>query len=347
VFGLYIKSVMSGSGRGAAARILRGILKLISFGYALGIKLVGVAYSSGIRRVYAVPVAVVSVGNLTLGGTGKTPVTVLIASHFLSSGRKPAIITRGYGNDECRMLSEELPEVPVYTGQDRLKSALRAVAEGRDVVVLDDGFQHRRLKRDLDILLVDGKNSPVKDRIFPSGMLREPPEAGMRADLVIITKTDNLSPEKVKEAKRYADIFVPGKPVVVAKHSPVSFKGVDGRLYSLEHVKGRAIVLVSGIADPYHFETMVKSLGGEIRKKYFYPDHYRYRQEDINEIASWDLGAERPVIVTTSKDIVKMTDLDMSTLSDRVVALRIEIDVTEGKEKLIAGLDSVLGRSGR
>ncbi|MFA6635947.1 MAG: tetraacyldisaccharide 4'-kinase [Candidatus Omnitrophota bacterium] len=322
------------------------ILVLLSFVYAAGVKLVWLGYDSGIRKVHAAPIPVISVGNITLGGTGKTPMVMLIAGLLTSFGKKPAVLTRGYGRDECRMLKDELAEVPVYTGQDRLKSAFMAFSDGRDVAVLDDGFQHRRIRRDLNILLVDARNIFGSGRMVPAGNLREPVSAASRADLAVLTKTDGLSSERIEEVRRYVSRICSGKPVAVSRHEPVSFKDAEGAFYDIDAVKGREIAVVCGIADPYYFEHILISLKADIKKSFFYRDHHKYRQTDIDRISEECAAMGICTIVTTAKDLVKMKDLDMSSIDDKILVLNVKIRITEGKETLIAGLNSVFERTG-
>lgn len=316
-------------------------LRILSRLYALGVYLVRAGYRSGIRRVHKAPIAVVSVGNLTLGGTGKTPMTIFIADHFTASKRKPAVLTRGYGNDECRMLADELPEVPVYKGQDRVKNVLKAARDGRDVAILDDGFQHRRLARDLNILLVDARAPFGNGFIFPAGALREPHDALRRADMVVITKVDGFTPEEIRSIKERVAAESGEKPVMLSRHLPVSFRDLTGSSYGLDVVEGRKVCLVCGIADPLYLDSIMARMGCVVEKKFFYPDHYKYRQEDLDEISRYRASSGIDNIVTTRKDLVKMRDLDMSGIEDISLALNIQIDITEGKESLIAGLDSV------
>jgi tetraacyldisaccharide 4'-kinase len=337
---------MPGGRSGKIAVFLEWILVPLSYVYAAGVKLVWFGYSSGIRRVHASPIPIISVGNITLGGTGKTPTVMLIAEILTSFGKKPAVLTRGYGRDECRMLKDELVRVPVYTGQDRLKSAFTAFSDGRDVAVLDDGFQHRRIKRDMNILLVDARNIFGSGRMVPAGNLREPVSAALRADLALLTKTDGLSSERIDEIRRYIDKICPGKPVAMSRHDPVSFKDVAGALFDLDAVKGREVAIVCGIADPHYFEHVLISLKADIKKNFFYRDHHKYRQTDIDKISKECADAGISTIVTTAKDLVKMKDLDMSAIDDKILVLNVRIRITEGKESLIAGLNSVFERTG-
>lgn len=347
MFVSYITGIMSGTRRGPGEVFVSWILRILSLLYSVGVKIVGLAYTSGIRRVHKAPLPVVSVGNLTLGGTGKTPMVIFLAEHFLETGEKPAILTRGYGNDESRMLLEELPEVPVYAGQDRLKSAVRSFGDGREVAILDDGFQHRRIDRDLNILLLDGRNLLGSGLIFPAGPLREPVGSARRADIVVITKTDGFTKEKLEKVREYAKKIAPGKPMAIARHAPVSLRRTSGCSFGLETLKFQDICVVSGIADPAYFEDVLKGLSAVIMKKYSYPDHHAYTQKDLDFIAEDCAGLGIRTIVTTAKDLVKMRDLDMTAIDDKVLVLEVKIEITEGKELLLAGLDSIFSRNSR
>ncbi|MFQ5953015.1 MAG: tetraacyldisaccharide 4'-kinase, partial [Candidatus Omnitrophota bacterium] len=153
-FKLYILSIMEDRRSGVFAALIKGLLRVLSWPYALAIRIVDWAYRSGFRRVHKIKDApVISVGNITLGGTGKTPFTIFLANYLSSVGKKPAVLVRGYGKDERKMLRDELPDVAIFVGQDRVASALEAIRDKRDVLLLDDGFQHRKINRNVDIVL--------------------------------------------------------------------------------------------------------------------------------------------------------------------------------------------------
>jgi tetraacyldisaccharide 4'-kinase len=284
---------------------------------------------------------VVSVGNLTLGGTGKTPFSVYLADHFLAGGRKPAILIRGYGDDEHRMLRDELPDVPVYTGRDRVKSAETAIKRNADVLILDDGFQHRRIKRDLDILLVDSLRPFGNGFLFPRGVLREPASSVARADIIVVTKADKIGPKEKKDLFDGLSIAAPGKPVAFARHKVTFLSDVTGSSYSRDYLKGKRVCVVSGIADPDYFSETVSGLGGIVDESFDFGDHHSYTQKDIDLVARVAKDEKFDIIVITTKDHVKIKDLDISEIENKLIIIHVAVEFAEGEEKIIAGLNRV------
>ncbi len=345
-FRQYILSLMKDERNGFADVIVKGVLRFLSWIYAAAIRTVDWGYRSGLRKRYKAPVPVISVGNVTLGGTGKTPFTIFLADHFLSAGRHPAVLIRGYGEDESRMLRDELPDVPVFAGQDRVKSAACAAENGRDVLILDDGFQHRRISRNLDILLVDSVSLFGNGSLVPRGVLREPFSSLKRADIFVLTKADRIDEKCKKDIIRKLRETAGEKPIVVARHSPSFLTDVTGGAYSADSLRGKKVVLVSGIVDPDYFALLVEKKGATIVSRRDYPDHHRYARKDISSISRECAEKKAEAIITTGKDYVKIKELDISVIEDRLFVLNIVMDIVEGKERLIAGLDSVAVRQG-
>ena len=338
----YFVSLMKDERSGTVDAVIKVLLKVLSFVYTVAVNIVDRAYKAGIRRKYRVRVPVVSVGNITLGGTGKTPFTIFLADHFLNKGMNPAVLTRGYGKDESRMLRDELPDVPVIVGQDRVKSARWAIEQGRDVLILDDGFQHRRIARDLDVLMLDSVSLFGNGSLFPRGVLREPVSSLERADIIALTKVDRVGVDRRNDILQRLRDLAPGKPVILTRHRPSCIIDVTGAAYSAESVVGDKVMLVSGIVDPDYLAFLVKKLGAEVVARMDYTDHHRYTQWDVKEMISKyaESGAEK--IIITKKDHVKIKDLDISRVEDKLFVLDVVIDIVEGKEKLIAGLNSVI-----
>ena len=342
-FKLYMLGVMKDERGGALAGALKCILLALSWIYALAVSVVDKAYASGFRRTYKSPVPVVSVGNLTLGGTGKTPFTVLLADHFREEGRRPAVLIRGYGDDEHRLLRDELPDTPVFTGKNRVRSAMEASREDRNILILDDGYQHRKIRRDANILLVDGEEMFGNGFLFPRGVLREPAGSAGRADLIVVTKSDRMEEADKEKVTGILEKFAPGKPVSFARHLPRFLTDVTGEVSSLETLKGQDICAVCGIADPAYFGFTLEEAGARVAGRVVFEDHHRYGRKDIDHIAAVCGGMK---IVITKKDHVKMQGLDLSGIEDKLFILHIAMDLTEGKEKFIAGLDSLVSGTG-
>lgn len=337
----YIEDLMRDRRDGLADRPLKLFLWLMSLVYGMAVALVDIFYRKGIRRVYKVPVPVISVGNLTLGGTGKTPFTIFIADHLVSTGRNPAILMRGYGGDEDRMIRDEVPDIPVYADQNRVKSARRAARERRDSVILDDGFQHRRIARDLDILLIDGVNIFGNGCLLPRGVLREKVKAVSRADILVITKVDRIGEERRAGILRLIRELAPGKPVVMSRHRPISLTDVNGATFSPDSISSGDVCLLSGIADPDYLSFLVRGLGADIKARFDYGDHNGYTQRQINAVVRECEHRRINTVITTKKDFVKIRELDISAIEDKIMILNVVIEVLQGKEFLFAGLDSV------
>jgi len=338
---LYFLGLMKDRHNNFLDSILKGILKILSWIYTVGVKAIDWSYNSGLRKRHKVSVPVVSVGNITLGGTGKTPFTIFLSEHFLVSGHKPAVLIRGYGNDESRMLKDELPDVPVLVGQDRVKNAQKAAREGRDIILLDDGFQHRRLARDLDIVLIDGSSVFGNSAVFPRGVLREPASSLARADLFVVTKADMINAEDKGKIEKQIRTFAPEKPVLWAKHRILFLTDVTGAAYAAETLKNKNVCIMSAVGDPDYFAFLVKGQGANIAIREDYPDHYNYLQVDVARIFKkvFKEGSEK--IVVTRKDFVKLEKLDISSIEEKLFVLNIVMDITEGKEALLAGLDRI------
>jgi len=338
----YILTLMKDERAGVCGTIVKGVLRIVSWGYLAAVKIIDWAYGKGIKCKHKVDVPVVSIGNLTLGGTGKTPFAIFLADYFHSIGKKPAVLTRGYGQDESVLLKNETPLVSVYVGGDRVLSARRAVSEGRDLLILDDGFQHRRIERDLNILMIDGVNFFGNGFMFPRGVLREPTSAIERADMFVLTKVDSASRERIEEIHAFLAKCAPGKTVVDARHKPSFLTDVTGAAYGLSFLNGKRISVVSGIGDPDYFAFLLKEEGAEIVVRHDYIDHHEYKQRDVNEIYLASVSKKTENIIMTAKDYVKIKKLDLSRMEEKIFILNITVDITSGKESLVDRLNSVI-----
>jgi tetraacyldisaccharide 4'-kinase len=341
-FKLYILSIMQDRRDGFIALLLKCFLRFLSWIYGFAVRIVDWCYISGIRRVHKASVPVVSVGNITLGGTGKTPFAVFLALYLERKGKKPSVLTRGYGSDERRMLVDELPDIPVFVGQDRVKSAKAAANDGRDVLVLDDGFQHKRIARDLDILMLDSESLFGNGALFPRGVLREPIPTIKRADILVLSKIDKIDEAKKKELMHELGSIAPEKLIVTSRHKPVCFNDVTGAAYPVDYFKDEKILVFSGIADPGYLAASLKTLGADVALELNFADHHTYTQRDIGTIYKAVLDRKIEKIVTTKKDYVKLQHLDTSYFEEKLFILDIEIEIVDNREAFFARLDSVI-----
>ncbi|HVR74325.1 MAG TPA: tetraacyldisaccharide 4'-kinase [Planctomycetota bacterium] len=294
---------------------------------------------------------VVSVGNITCGGTGKTPVVEMIVRDLLVRGRRPAILSRGYGapgpgagNDELLVLEANLPGVPHLQGKDRREIGLRAIAEGADVLVLDDGFQHVRLHRDLDLVLIDALLPFGHGRVLPAGLLREPLEVLALADLIGITRSDQVDPILLSTLSSYLRNRFPGIPQILVETEPLEWVSLAGAREPAGALRGKPVLAFCGIGNPESFRRQLLSLGIEIRRLVCFRDHRRYTDADVERLSSDARSAGAELVVMTQKDAVKIAP---SELTAGWLHLRVSSRIARGAEAYGAALDRVLGPSRR
>ncbi|MCS7046359.1 MAG: tetraacyldisaccharide 4'-kinase [Gemmataceae bacterium] len=343
----YFHALIRGEQRGLGAAVQRGGLRLASAVYGLGVRLRNWAYDRGWCRCESPGVAVVSVGNLTLGGTGKTPCVELVARFFRQRDCRVAILSRGYGvdhgrNDEALVLEENLPDVPHLQGEDRVALARIAVEElDSEVLVLDDGFQHRRLRRDLDLVLLDATCPWGYGALFPRGLLREPRRSLHRADMVLLTRCDQVAAEDL--AKLHGEVRHHGGDVPVAEciHQPAAWVNTAGDQLPPAEFRGRPTAAFCGLGNPAAFRRTLVELGLEVVAWRTFPDHHGYTRADVAALEAWVRSLPRgSIVATTQKDLVK---LRLSRLADKELwALRIELAVRRGREELERRLAAVL-----
>ncbi|MBN9522677.1 tetraacyldisaccharide 4'-kinase [bacterium] len=327
------------------AAAARAGLWAASWPYRAGVWWRNRSYDRGRRPVHRAGVPVVSVGNLTLGGTGKTPCVEYVAGFYRDRGLRAAIVSRGYGagagpNDEALVLEENVPDVPHLQDADRVAAARRAVEElESEVLVLDDGFQHRRLHRDLDVVLIDATLPPWCDQMFPRGSLREPEGSLRRAGAVLLTRCDQAAPADVTAARDRIRARFPGLPVATSEHRPLELLGGD-EPEPVEHLRGRRVAGFAGIGNPPAFQQTLRGLGGTVVGFRSYPDHHNYTRADVDDLRDWARGMHDDVLmVTTQKDWVKLRLPDLAGRPLR--AVRVGIAFRDGQDAFDAELARV------
>ena len=313
----WFRSIVSGQRRGPTAFAVRLLLRGASVPYALAMRLRNRRYDRDPARTVRVNIPVVSVGNLTLGGTGKTPCVELVAGMLRDDDFTVAILSRGYGstggvNDEAMLLEDNLPDVPHLQGADRTMLARTAMIElESEVLILDDGFQHRRLGRDLDIVLIDATEPWGYGRVFPAGMLREPRRGLGRANLIVLTRSDRVRPEVLASLEDEVRTLA-GATILRSVHKPTMLVSGD-EVESPTVLNGQEVASFCGIADPANFRATVRGLGAEIVGEMVFADHHAYTREDVDRLRAWAAGfPEHVKIVTTQKDIVKLRLADLA-----------------------------------
>lgn len=330
------------------AATLRSLLAAASHGYAFGMAVRNRWYDTG-WPVRCLSTPVISVGNLTVGGTGKTPMTLWLCELLLQRGRRPAVLSRGYKApgggppDELAMLARRCPRAIGVAHADRLRAGLLATEQyGADVLVLDDGYQHRRMARSLDLVLIDATCPFGYGRLLPRGLLREPLSSLRRADLLVVTRADQVTRVDLEGVMARLTGLAPGVPLLHAIHRPVGIVDLGGAPATLPDGPCRA-VLFAAIARPTPFETTARSLGILPVATRWYPDHHAYDAGDAARLSQQARDAGASLLLTTEKDAVKLAGLPTEWPCP-VRAVRVDIDFPDGGATIIAkAVDDALG----
>ncbi len=313
--------------------------------YSIIVRLRASLYKSGIIKSRSLPCKVISVGNIAAGGTGKTPFTIYLCELLRDKSFKPAIVTRGYkgasegktsivsdgknllmappdAGDEAVLLSRKLPGVPVIMGSNRFEAGMLALERFEiDVIVLDDGYQHLALKRDLNILLMDASKPFGNGHTLPLGYLREPAAAAGRSDIIVLTRSGHSGQKPAG--------LPTGVPVARAAYRPsLLFYIWDSRVVGFDELSGRSVMPVAAIADPASFPLILKGLNAKILKGKFYPDHHLYTSGDVSEIAAAALERGADFVIVTEKDAVKLAAFGPAAIP--FLALGVKMEITEG-----------------
>ncbi len=338
-----IHDIMSSRRRGALDTIARAGLSVAACPYASVMKLRRWAYGKSLLKSTAVDVPVICVGNITTGGTGKTPMVAWLVEHLKARGLTPAILTRGYKavggiSDEANLLSK-LTGVNVVVNPDRIAGARLAIDEGADVLVMDDGFQHRRLQRDMDIVLVDATNPFGFGHCLPRGLLREPLSALADASAIVITRADRVDAQAIEAIEKRIARFAPQAVICRAAHKAESFIDSDGRAHSLDALAGEDVFAFCGIANPKPFFAGLVDLGVNLVGEVSLADHVQYTAELIGRLDSQARSSGAGAIVTTQKDATK---LDAGKFELPIWTLSVRMQVTDRADELIEMVDGVV-----
>ncbi len=355
-------------GHDRRTRILLLVLKSLSHLYRAIIQFRLRCYTHGILRHHTLGCQVISVGNLTVGGTGKTPVVEIFARELQKAGRRVAILSRGYkkskpplpnrlinkitlkdqrvpprvvsngkellldshlSGDEPYMLAANLPEVAVLVDSDRVKSGRFAISHlNCDTLILDDGFQYLSLKPRVQIVLVDQTNPFGNENVLPRGILREPIKNIRRADFIFITKSDGTDNGPIRAQIRR---YNDKAEIIECRHCPRYCTNVlTGERTDLSFLAGRKVAALSGIAAPSGFEASLASFGATILEKFRFADHHRYTQQELIEIINTAAKAGAEAIITTEKDAVRFPHLSRCDVP--IYFLRVEIEFLNGAD---------------
>lgn len=346
----YISALMQDQRNTAADGLPKACLWLLSVLYGAVMRVRNLAYDRGWKPSYDVGVPVISVGNITMGGAGKTPLVVYIAREIIKAGGTPVVLLRGYmqkdrssaDSDEAELIRRKVPGVAVITGADRVERARAYLKEDQcDVFILDDAFQHRRIKRQLDIVAIDSLNPFGNGQVIPRGILREPLRGLGRADLAVATRCD-LNAGALAQIENSVKQNGIQAPLIHTVHRAESFVNVhSGEKFPSDRFAAKSAVAFCGIGNPDGFRRTLNALQVDVRHFAAFPDHHRYTAGDFKVLAANKTGTHSDVFVTTLKDAVKLTAVEGFPL-DQVYYLDIEIEVTHGQEEFTYRIHRVL-----
>ncbi len=370
---VYLYKLVHGEKHGFLADVLLGLLRIMSFIYGLGVQCMVALYRWGVLRRYKLPCKVISLGNITVGGTGKTPTAQRLAAFIRDKGYRVVILNRGYragwkgqvgvvsdgrkiymtvteAGDEAYLLAKSLPGVPVVIGRNRSITGEYAVKNlNAEVIILDDAYQHWQLDRDLDIVLIDTLNVFGNNFLLPRGTLREPLANLKRANAFLLTKVDQSTSNAREAIRDTLTKYNPQALVVESTHTPRCFieieewyKGVRPETVPLEAIRERSVLPFSAIGNPSSFEQTIIDLGGEVVDAVRYPDHHDYTMAEMQYIMQKAVDKNVAALITTDKDAVKIpSEFIHSERPLPVYVLSIEVRFHDGYEELMEMIKNV------
>ena len=347
--------------RGVIPTLFRVLLMPLSWLYGSIVWIRNYCFTSGIFKQKQLPCSVISVGNIVAGGTGKTPAVAAIAKLLENKGFQVAILLRGYKRrsseeimvvsddknrlcsreecgDEADMLTRQLPNVPIVVGKQRYLTGEAAIDRFKsDVLILDDGFQHRQLARDVDILTIDATQPYGTGALLPIGTLREPITAIERADIILLTRTDAIDTQ-IADLKAELNQLTPNTPILESVHQPTSLYWLNKNKHStmpIENLTGKRLLAVCGIGNPDAFVSTLEAYNPEAVELFAFPDHHIYTESDLQQIQQRMQQYEAEWVVTTQKDEQKLASLSTEL---PIVVLAIELAIKDGEEDLMKAL---------
>jgi len=344
------RKLVSGESRGLGAVLLRFILGIAAHVYRLITGVRNFLYSKGWLKIHRAEVPVISIGNITTGGTGKTPLVIRLCNFLRNSESKCAILTRGYKavenyGDEPAVLAESCPGVEVVVNPDRVAGAAVAISKfGANVLIMDDGFQHRRLGRDLDIVAIDSTVPFGFGKLLPAGLLREPIDSLKRADAAVITRCNQVDEAELTQLEGKLRKVNPEMAIARSIHAPVCARFIDDREISLEELKGKKIFAFCGIGNPDAFLNTVGGLGAEVIGSKVFDDHYHYTDQCLADIYEQAQRLNAELMLTTQKDWVSFPSSAMPNASEEVnfAYLAIELHFISGEDKITQLIQNTL-----
>ncbi|MBN1360825.1 MAG: tetraacyldisaccharide 4'-kinase [Sedimentisphaerales bacterium] len=381
------RAIISGKRRDIRARVARCPLAVAAVGYRLVVGVRNTLYDWRLLRVHRAGAPVLCVGNLTTGGTGKTPLVIWLARRLTQKGLRVAVLTRGYKSrrtedggrrvctahqkkvgiahptngknagaedggqktkdgalsDEPAELVSACPGLPVVVNPDRVAGAAEAIREHQaQVLLMDDGFQHRRLGRDLDIVAIDATVPLGYGRLLPAGLLREPVTGLRRAGAVVLTRCDLVSEYALAEIEARILQIHPDLPIARSRHVPVALHHANGSRHGLDELRGKRVFAFCGLGNPTSFLRTVEACGGKLVGSRTFNDHHAYTDRDLADVHSQARSLNAEFVVTSQKDWTKIARLTVPDAPPLLAYLVVELRFTAGGDSVTALIDTVL-----
>ena len=344
------RRIVSGNDQSTKAGMLRALLRAASLVYALVVSVRNRLYDWGVLKSYSVDVPVICVGNITAGGTGKTPLVIWLCNYLASRGLKCAILTRGYKTrngemtDEPALLTKACGDVPVIVNSDRVAGARKAIAQHQpDILILDDGFQHRRLNRELDIVAIDATCPFGYGHILPAGLLRESPQALKRAAAVVVTRTNQVNAQEVKAVEKQVRDMAPDVPIAKTIHRLKHAQTLKNETIALDALVGKPVFAFCGIGNPAAFFSSLEQNRLNLVGTRIFDDHHAYTPDDMKTIFEKARRFGAKIVLCTQKDWVKSALLAPKADDIVFASLAMELDFLEGFDKISQLLDNLAG----
>jgi len=344
-FRKFIASDKNGFGN----KLLFSILKFVAACYAAVTAARNWLYDKSLLKTGHVDATVICIGNITTGGTGKTPLVAWLCNMLARKGFECAVLTRGYKAkkggfaDEPAMLAKAAPEAKVIINSSRTEAAAKAIEKfGANVLVMDDGFGHRKLARDIDIVAIDATEPFGYGRLLPAGLLREPVKSIGRADAVVITRFNQSLPEHIAEIEDRVKQIKPNMIFAKAIHKPVSVRLIGGAELSFEQLREKKIFAFCGIGNPDAFYSTLAELGLNVTASKTYNDHHNYTEDDVAQIYEQARYLEADILLSTQKDWVKTALLSLDKFDIGFAYLIVELEFVEGESTIVSLIEEKL-----
>lgn len=339
----YFRRLAQGYEDGPSTAVVKPLLEVASQAYTVGNSIVKSCYDKKMiaRKKFKFPV--ISVGNLTWGGTGKTPFVEYLARRVGERRKIPLVLTRGYSHDEVEQFRHHIPKAVIGVGKDRYKIGVEASTQRNvDIAILDDGLQHWPIERDLDIVMINALDPFGNGKVIPRGILREPMQALGRADMVVISHTNLITKEELNALKNKISDYAPKATLVDSYLEPLFFYRAKKKTrVSLNRLENQKVTTFSGVGTPRSFQMLLTRFNIKPTRNFEFTDHHNYSKKDLAEVQEISIAAGTEEIITTEKDFYRSPQMIADTLNPLILATRLRI--ASGEDVLSKKLFRLLG----